>query len=73
MILSIILVAILYISVSVAVFGNLSLTEIIKSKDFALAEAAQPIFGSIGFKLIAATALLATASAINATLYAVTH
>jgi len=57
----------------VAVFGNLSLAEIIKSKDFALAEAAQPIFGAIGFKLIAATALLATASAINATLYAVTQ
>lgn len=73
MILSIILVAILYISVSVAVFGNLSLAEIIKSKDFALAEAAQPVFGTIGFKLIAATALLATASAINATLYAVTQ
>jgi len=73
MILSIILVGILYIAVSIAVFGNLSLAEIIKSQDFALAEAAKPIFGEIGFKLIAATALLATASAINATLYAVTQ
>ena len=73
MILSIVLVAILYISVSVAVFGNLSLAQIIQSKDFALAQAAEPIFGSLGFKLIAATALLATASAINATLYAVTQ
>jgi len=73
MILSIILVGILYIAVSIAVFGNLSLAEIIKSQDFALAEAAKPIFGKIGFKLIAATALLATASAINATLYAVTQ
>ena len=73
MVLSIILVGILYIAVSVAVFGNLSLPEIIKSQDFALAKAAQPIFGEIGFKVIAATALLATASAINATLYAVTQ
>lgn len=73
MILSIILVTILYIGVSVAVFGNLSLTEIIKSQDFALAKAAEPVFGSLGFKIIAATALLATASAINATLYAVTQ
>jgi len=73
MILSIIIVGVLYISVSIAVFGNLSLVEIIKSQDFALAEAAKPIFGTIGFKLIAATALLATASAINATLYAVTQ
>ncbi len=67
------LVAILYISVSVAVFGNLPLAEIIKDKDYALAQAAQPVFGAWGFKAMAATALLATASAINATLYAVTQ
>ena len=73
MVITIILVAILYISVSIAVFGNLSLEQIIKSEDFALAKAAQPIFGILGFKLIAATALLATASAINATLYAATQ
>ena len=73
MVLSIILVGLLYIAVSVAVFGNLTLTEIIKSQDFALAKAAEPIFGALGFKIIAATALLATASAINATLYAVTQ
>jgi len=73
MFVSIGLVALLYISVSIAVLGNLSLPEIIKSQDFALAQAAQPILGSIGFKIMAATALLATASAINATLYAVTQ
>jgi len=73
MILSIILVGILYMTVTIAVFGNLTLPEIIKSQDYALAEAAKPAFGELGFKLIAATALLATASAINATLYAVTQ
>ncbi|NPA65691.1 MAG: amino acid permease [Epsilonproteobacteria bacterium] len=67
------IVAVMYISISIAVFGNLSLHEIIKAKDFALAEAAKPAFGALGFKVIAATALLATASAINATLYAVTQ
>jgi len=67
------LVAVLYIAVSVAVFGNLPLDTIIKDKDFALAEAAKPVFGAWGFKIMAATALLATASAINATLYAVTQ
>lgn len=70
---AIILVAILYVSVSIAVFGNLSLETIIKDKDFALAEAAKPAFGAWGFKIMSATALLATASAINATLYAVTQ
>jgi len=67
------LVMFLYIAVSVAVFGNLSLGAIIQGKDFALAEAAKPAFGDWGFKIMAATALLATASAINATLYAVTQ
>jgi amino acid transporter len=73
MFLAIGLVAVLYISVSIAVFGNLSLETIIKDKDFALAEAIKPIFGEWGFKAMAATALLATASAINATLYAVSQ
>lgn len=67
------LVTILYVVVTVVVFGNLSLSQIIASKDFALAQAAKPVFGRWGFKIMAATALLATASAINATLYAVTQ
>ena len=67
------LVAVLYITISIVVFGNLSLETIIKDKDFALAEAVKPAFGVWGFKIMAATALLATASAINATLYAVTQ
>ncbi len=73
MVITIGLVTFLYLLITIAVFGNLSLPQIIKSQDFALAEAAQPIFGSLGFKLIAATALLATASAINATLYSATQ
>ncbi len=73
MIIAISLVAVLYILVSFAVLGNLPLNEIIKTKDYALAEAAKPIFGQYGFKIIAATALLATASAINASLYATTE
>jgi len=72
MIITITLVGLLYILTSVAVLGNLPLSEVIHAKDYALAEAAQPIFGVIGFKIMAATALLATASAINATLYAAT-
>jgi len=67
------LVAVLYIAVAIAVFGNLSLSEIIKDKDFALAQSVKPVLGAWGFKIMAATALLATASAINATLYAVTQ
>jgi len=73
MVITILFVGILYILTSVAVLGNLPLSEVIKTKDYALAQAAEPIFGPIGFKIMAATALLATASAINATLYAATE
>jgi amino acid transporter len=73
MIITIVSVAVLYVAVSIAVFGNLSLATIIQDKDYALAEAARPALGEWGFKVIAITALLATASAINATLYAVTQ
>ncbi|SFV62957.1 FIG01146408: hypothetical protein [hydrothermal vent metagenome] len=73
MILAILLVGVLYIFTSVAVLGNLPLAEVIKAKDYALAQAAEPIFGNLGFKIMALTALLATASAINATLYATTQ
>ncbi len=73
MVVTILLVGTLYILTSIAVLGNLPLNEVIKAKDYALAQAAQPIFGEIGFKVMAATALLATASAINAALYAATE
>ncbi len=67
------LVGLLYVLTSVAVLGNLPLEKVIETRDYALAEAAKPIFGIWGFKIMAATALLATASAINATLYAATE
>ena len=73
MIIAILLVGTLYILTSIAVLGNLPLEKVIETKDYALAEAAKPIFGEWGFKIMAATALLATASAINATLYAATE
>jgi len=70
---AILLVMILYVAVSFAVFGTLSTEKVIAAKDFALAEAALPIFGQVGFSVVAITALIATASAINANLYAVTN
>jgi amino acid transporter len=67
--LSVIIVICIYVSVSLAVVGNLTLPDIIKAKDFALAEAAKPFLGVIGFRLVALAALFSTASAINATLF----
>lgn len=70
---AILLVMVLYVAIAFAVFGNLSVENVIEAKDFALAEAALPIFGQLGFTVVAITALIATASAINANLYAVTN
>ena len=70
---SISLVMVLYVAIAFAVFGNLPVEKIIEANDFVLAEAALPIFGQVGFTIVAITALVATASAINANLYAVTN
>ena len=73
MITSILLVMLLYVAVAFAVFGNLPTDQVIAAKDFALAEAALPIFGHTGFVIVAIAALISTASSINANLYAVTN
>lgn len=70
---SIALVMVLYVAVAFAVFGNLTAQEAIKAQDYALAQAALPIFGAAGFTIMAFAALLSTSSAINASLYAATN
>lgn len=66
---SVIIVIFIYVAVSLIVLGNLSVSRIVAAKDYALAEAAKPFLGSIGFKIVAIAALFSTSSAINATLY----
>jgi amino acid transporter len=62
-------VVVLYVLVSMVAAGNLTIGQIISTKDYALAEAAKPFLGYTGYSLIAIAALLSTGSAINATLY----
>ncbi len=71
--LSVILVIVIYVTVSMNVVGHLPLKEIVSAQDYALAQAATPFLGRIGFVIIVLTALLSTASAINATLYGGTN
>ncbi|HDK37904.1 MAG TPA: amino acid permease [Thiolapillus brandeum] len=73
MITAILLVMLLYVAIAFAVFGNLPTDQVIASRDYALAEAALPIFGHTGFMIVAIAALISTASSINANLYAVTN
>ncbi|MCB1672672.1 MAG: APC family permease [Gammaproteobacteria bacterium] len=67
------IVMLLYVAISFAVFGNLPVDEVIAARDFALAQAALPLLGHTGFTIVTVTALIATASAINANLYSVTN
>jgi len=62
-------VILLYIAIAIVTVGNLLPTQIEGAQDYALAAAAKPSLGHIGFVLVAVAALLATMSAINATLY----
>jgi hypothetical protein len=62
-------VMLLYIVIGAVVVGTLSPSEIDAAQDFALAQAAKPTLGQLGFTLVAVSAVLATFSAVNATLY----
>lgn len=70
---AVLFVMLLYVGIAFAVFGNLPVQSVIEAKDFALAQAALPVFGSVGFTVVTVIAMIATASAINANLYAVTN
>lgn len=62
-----------YLLVAFAVGSSLPLETIIKAKDYALAEAARPALGPVGFYLTVALALVATASGLIASMFAVSR
>ncbi|MGH3037471.1 MAG: APC family permease [Gaiellaceae bacterium] len=59
-----------YVLIALGVFGTLTVDEVIGYGETAIAEAARPTLGDAGFVIMAVAALLATASSVNATLYA---
>ncbi len=61
---------VLYVLISLGVFGTLTVEEAIGYGETAIAEAARPALGEAGFVMMAIAALLATSSSVNATLYA---
>ena len=62
--------ALVYVAVSLGVFGTLTVDEVIENGDTALAEAARPVLGDAGFTIMAITALLATSSSVNSNIFA---
>ena len=59
----------IYILLAIVAIGNLPEERIIGAEEYALAEAARPVLGQSGVVLVAIAALLATSSAINATVF----
>ncbi len=72
-IISIVICVVIYFLVALAVAGNLSLPKIIAAKDYALAEAARPALGDYGLWFIVALAIVATASGVIASIFAVSR
>jgi amino acid transporter len=59
-----------YVLIALGVFGTLTVAEVVQYGETAIAEAARPALGDAGFTVMAVAALLSTAGATNATLYA---
>lgn len=66
---SVILVILLYVLIAMITVGTVSQEVLLQAKDYALAVAAKPALGQVGFTIVTVAALLATFSAINATIY----
>ena len=60
---------VIYVAISLGVFGTLTVDKVISSGGTAIAVAAEPTLGRAGYWLMTVTALFATAGATNAGLY----
>ena len=72
-VISLVICVVVYALVALAVGGSLSVPEIVASKDYALAEAARPAFGKWGLWLTVALAIVACASGVIASVFAVSR
>lgn len=72
-VISILICTVLYVLVSLAVSANLSIDEIVKAKDYSLAEASRPAFGQYGLWFTVGFAIIATVSGVIASVFAVSR
>lgn len=70
---SILVCAVTYLLVALAVGSSLTPEQIGNARDYALAEAAEPVLGATGFYLTVALAMIATASGLIASVFAVSR
>jgi len=72
-VIAIVICAVVYVLVALAIAGNLDLNEIVAARDFALAQAARPAFGDYGLWFTVALAVVATVSGVIASAFAVSR
>lgn len=70
---SLLICTVVYFLVAYAVNSNLTISEIIKAKDYSLAEAAKPAFGNYGLYFTVGIAIVATISGVIASIFAVSR
>jgi amino acid transporter len=63
----------IYMLVALAVYSSLPLSQIVEAKDFALAQAARPLLGNYGLWFTVVLAVVATASGLIASIFAVSR
>ena len=64
---------VIYLLVAFAVGSSLSIPEIVAARDYSLAEAARPAFGNLGVTFTVVIAVIATASGVIASIFAVSR
>ena len=65
--------SLIYVTLALVAVGTLSESRLLAAGEYALAEVAGPILGSGGRVLVGLAALMATSSAINATVFGASH
>lgn len=70
---SLLICTVVYFLVAFAVNSSLTISEIIASKDYSLAEAAKPILGDYGLYFTVGIAIIATISGVIASIFAVSR
>lgn len=72
-VISLLICTLVYFLVAIAVNSSLSIPEIVKAKDYSLAEAAKPAFGNYGLYFTVGIAIIATISGVIASIFAVSR
>ena len=72
-IISLLICLVVYFLVAISVNASLTISEIVKAKNYSLAEAAKPAFGNYGLYFTVGIAIVATISGIIASIFAVSR